>query len=40
MKNIDFNNIRLVNGSLNDGFEEFVCQLDTQRGHYRHKEIC
>lgn len=27
MKNIDFNNIRLVNGSLNDGFEEFVCQL-------------
>lgn len=27
MKNIDFNNIRQVNGSLNDGFEEFVCQL-------------
>lgn len=27
MKNVDFNNIRQVNGSSNDGFEEFVCQL-------------
>ena len=27
MLNLDFNNIRSINGSLNDGFEEFVCQL-------------
>lgn len=27
MFNIDFKNIRPINGSLNDGFEEFVCQL-------------
>lgn len=27
MNNIDFSNIRPVNGTLNDGFEEFVCQL-------------
>lgn len=25
--NINFNNIRPINGSVNDGFEEFVCQL-------------
>lgn len=27
MVNLDFNNIRPINGSANDGFEEFVCQL-------------
>lgn len=27
MLNLDFNNIRPMKGSLNDGFEEFVCQL-------------
>ncbi|MFK2018739.1 hypothetical protein ACIXFS_20590 [Bacteroides fragilis] len=27
MLNIDFNNIRSINGSANEGFEEFVCQL-------------
>ena len=27
MVNLDFNNIRPMNGSANDGFEEFVCQL-------------
>ena len=27
MLNIDFNNIRPMNGSARDGFEEFVCQL-------------
>lgn len=27
MFNIDFNNIRFLNGSANEGFEEFVCQL-------------
>lgn len=27
MLNIDFNNIRSINGSANDGFEEYVCQL-------------
>lgn len=27
MLNIDFNNIRPINGTANDGFEEFVCQL-------------
>ena len=27
MLNIDFNNIRPINGSARDGFEEFVCQL-------------
>lgn len=27
MVNLDFNNIRPINGSTNDGFEEFVCQL-------------
>lgn len=27
MNNIDFSNIRPVNGTLNDGFEEFICQL-------------
>lgn len=27
MLNLDFNNIRLIKGSANDGFEEFVCQL-------------
>lgn len=27
MNNIDFNNIRPVNGTFNDGFEEFICQL-------------
>ncbi len=27
MLNLNFNNIRPMNGSLNDGFEEFVCQL-------------
>lgn len=27
MFNVDFNNIRFLNGSANDGFEEFVCQL-------------
>lgn len=27
MMNLDFNHIRSINGSANDGFEEFVCQL-------------
>ena len=27
MLNLDFNQIRPLNGSANDGFEEFVCQL-------------
>lgn len=27
MLNLDFNHIRPINGSANDGFEEFVCQL-------------
>ena len=27
MLNLDFNNIRPMNGSARDGFEEFVCQL-------------
>lgn len=27
MLNLDFNQIRTLNGSANDGFEEFVCQL-------------
>ena len=27
MLNIDFNNIRPINGLARDGFEEFVCQL-------------
>ena len=27
MLNLNFNNIRPMNGSSNDGFEEFVCQL-------------
>lgn len=27
MNNIDFSNIRPVNGTFNDGFEEFICQL-------------
>ena len=27
MLNLDFNNIRPIKGSANDGFEEFVCQL-------------
>ncbi|MDL2319781.1 ATP-binding protein [Alistipes sp. OttesenSCG-928-B03] len=27
MENINWNNIRPINNSLNDGFEEFVCQL-------------
>ena len=27
MLNLDFNNIRPMKGSANDGFEEFVCQL-------------
>ena len=27
MMNLNFNNIRPINGTLNDGFEEFVCQL-------------
>lgn len=27
MDNIDFSNIRPVNGTMNDGFEEFICQL-------------
>jgi hypothetical protein len=27
MMNFDFNHIRSINGSANDGFEEFVCQL-------------
>ena len=27
MLNLDFNNIRSINGSANEGFEEFVCQL-------------
>ncbi len=27
MVNLDFNSIRPMNGSANDGFEEFVCQL-------------
>ena len=27
MHNLDFNQIRPLNGSANDGFEEFVCQL-------------
>ena len=27
MLNLDFNRIRSINGTANDGFEEFVCQL-------------
>lgn len=27
MMNLDFNHIRPINGTANDGFEEFVCQL-------------
>lgn len=27
MSNLDFNNIRPINGSANEGFEEFICQL-------------
>ena len=30
MFNIDFNNIRPLKGSSNEGFEEFVCQLARQ----------
>ena len=32
MLNVDFNNIRPINGSANDGFEEFVCQLAHKEG--------
>lgn len=27
MFSVNFNNIRPINGSANDGFEEFVCQV-------------
>lgn len=32
MMNLNFNNIRPMNGSANDGFEEFVCQLARKEG--------
>lgn len=32
MVNLDFNNIRPMNGSANGGFEEFVCQLAHKEG--------
>ena len=32
MPNLDFNNIRPIKGTANEGFEEFVCQLARREG--------
>lgn len=40
MVNLDFNNIRPMNGSANDGFEEFVCQLARREKFHAQRNLC
>jgi len=37
---INWNNIRPLNNSLNDGFEELICQLAEQEDVKNKKTVC